>query len=257
MGNRSGSSLEFRDHREYQPGDDLRRIDWSAFARTDKLTVKLYREEVSPHLDLIIDGSRSMALENSVKAPATLTLAALLIQAASNATYSHNTWLVQERCQKVGNGHDRPSVWEGIDFEYRENPFESLTRSRPTWHRQGMRALLSDLLWPGNPQLVLQHLAEGASGVVVVQILATVDIDPSVSGNVRLTDSETDEIYEIFIDASAIRRYRDTLAHHQQNWHLACKQVGATLVTVVAENIINHRDLEALMMAEILVPFKT
>jgi uncharacterized protein (DUF58 family) len=39
--NRPGSSLEFMDHREYQPGDDLRRIDWSAFARSDRLTLKL------------------------------------------------------------------------------------------------------------------------------------------------------------------------------------------------------------------------
>ena len=36
MGKRPGSSLEFIDHREYQPGDDLRRIDWSGFARSDK-----------------------------------------------------------------------------------------------------------------------------------------------------------------------------------------------------------------------------
>ena len=56
MGKRPGSSLEFIDHREYQPGDDLRRIDWSGFARSDKLTVKLYRDEVSPHLDIVIDG---------------------------------------------------------------------------------------------------------------------------------------------------------------------------------------------------------
>ena len=57
MGKRPGSSLEFIDHREYQPGDDLRRIDWGGFARSDKLTVKLYRDEVNPHLDVVIDGS--------------------------------------------------------------------------------------------------------------------------------------------------------------------------------------------------------
>ncbi len=46
LGRSIGSSLEFMDHREYQPGDDLRRIDWSAYARSDNLTVRLYREEV-------------------------------------------------------------------------------------------------------------------------------------------------------------------------------------------------------------------
>src|SRR2546422_10183740 len=61
-GRRAGSSIDFQDYREYQPGDDLRFIDWGIYARSDKLTVKLYREEVTPHLDLILDGSRSMSL---------------------------------------------------------------------------------------------------------------------------------------------------------------------------------------------------
>src|ERR1700689_4151276 len=63
-GRRSGSSIDFQDYREYQPGDDLRFIDWGIYARTDRLTIKLFREEVIPHLDLVIDGSRSMSLEN-------------------------------------------------------------------------------------------------------------------------------------------------------------------------------------------------
>ena len=48
LGALAGSSLEFKDHRDYQPGDDLRRIDWNAFGRSDKLTLKLFREEINP-----------------------------------------------------------------------------------------------------------------------------------------------------------------------------------------------------------------
>src|SRR5262249_59820670 len=50
LSQRSGSSLEFKDYRDYQPGDDLRHIDWNAFARSDQLSIKLFREEVHPHL---------------------------------------------------------------------------------------------------------------------------------------------------------------------------------------------------------------
>src|SRR5215211_1157838 len=78
MGQRAGSSLEFKDHRDYQPGDDPRRIDWNAFARSDKLIVKLFREEISPHLDIVLDGSRSMAIGESLKAEAAVALAAAL-----------------------------------------------------------------------------------------------------------------------------------------------------------------------------------
>src|SRR5262252_9355854 len=89
LGRQAGTSLEFRDHRDYQPGDDLRRIDWNAYARSDRLTVKLYREEISPHLDIIVDGSRSMAIESSAKARAALGLPAAFAVAAENAGYSH------------------------------------------------------------------------------------------------------------------------------------------------------------------------
>ena len=66
----AGSSLDFKDYREYQPGDDLRHIDWHVYGRTDKLTVKLFREEVTPHADIVLDGSVSMRLEDSAKAEA-------------------------------------------------------------------------------------------------------------------------------------------------------------------------------------------
>src|SRR5262249_19380726 len=81
LGQRSGSSLEFKDHRGYEPGDDLRHIDWNAYARSDQLTVKLFREEVTPHLDIVVDGSRSMALEGTPKAGACVALAAFFATA--------------------------------------------------------------------------------------------------------------------------------------------------------------------------------
>ena len=64
----AGSSLDFLDFREYHPGDDLRRLDWSVYARTDREVVKLYREEVFPRLDIVLDSSRSMDLPGTAKA---------------------------------------------------------------------------------------------------------------------------------------------------------------------------------------------
>ena len=57
-----GSSLEFQDRRLYEAGDDVRHLDWRAFARTDELFVRQYREEIQPRLELLIDDSRSMAV---------------------------------------------------------------------------------------------------------------------------------------------------------------------------------------------------
>jgi uncharacterized protein (DUF58 family) len=252
LGQRSGSSLEFRDHRDYQPGDDLRRIDWNAFARSDKLTVKLYREEISPHLDIVLDGSRSMALAASAKLRAAVGLAAIFSVAAENAGYTHNAWLAREACIPIPNGNSRPSSWTGIEFDVRSNPIDAFTRLSPKFSRMGMRALISDLLWLGEPLTVLQHLANNASSVVIIQVLAEADINPPERGRVRLIDSETEEQREIFIDEATIKRYRDALARHQQHWHRACRQAGAVMVNIVAEEIVGGWNLEALVNAEIL-----
>ncbi|MGH9935750.1 MAG: DUF58 domain-containing protein [Blastocatellia bacterium] len=255
LGRQAGASLEFRDHRDYQPGDDLRRIDWNAFARSDRLTVKLYREEISPHLDIVLDGSRSMALEPSAKARAAIGLAAAFAVAAENAGYSHNAWLAREYVAPVANGANRPASWRSLDLDFRGNPAESLTRTPPRFRRQGMRVLISDLLWLGEPTAVLQSLARDAASLVIAQTLAVVDANPlgwAERGRVRLVDSETDEQREIFIDDGAIRRYREALARHQQNWRHACRQIGAVMVNVIAEEVVADWNLEALVKAGVL-----
>ena len=252
MGKRPGSSLEFIDHREYQPGDDLRRIDWGGFARSDKLTVKLYRDEVNPHLDVVIDSSCSMALENSPKAQATLGLAAAFAIAASNVGYSHTAWIAGDGCRQVDNGADRPSIWEGLDFNYRGDISTSLAKLPPSWRPFGLRVLLSDLLWHSDPLKVLAQFAERATAIIVVQVLAEADVNPTERGNIRLVDSETDAVQEIFVDAVAEKRYRAAFTRHQESWHLAAKQTGTIMTTVVAEEILSDWRLETLVAAEVL-----
>ena len=79
-----------------------------------------------------------------------------------------------------------------------------------------MRVLLSDLLWPSDPLAALSRLAERATAVILVQVLAEVDVNPIERGNIRLVDSETDEVQEIFLDTVAEKRYRAAFAHHQE-----------------------------------------
>ena len=62
LGAGSGQSTEFMDHRVYVAGDDVRRIDWSATARTDQLLIKRYQEEIRPSVVLLVDDSKSMAV---------------------------------------------------------------------------------------------------------------------------------------------------------------------------------------------------
>src|SRR5277367_3096745 len=81
LGVGAGSSIDFQDHRPYLPGDDPRYIDWRAYARTGTYMMKMYREEVSPQVDLVLDASRSMGFEEK-KRTRTLELACFCARSA-------------------------------------------------------------------------------------------------------------------------------------------------------------------------------
>ena len=66
-GGRGGSSVEFADFREYMPGDDIRRIDWNAYGRSEKLFIKLFMQEQEGMYTVVLDTSRSMKADMTEK----------------------------------------------------------------------------------------------------------------------------------------------------------------------------------------------
>lgn len=249
LGRRAGSSIDFQDYREYQPGDDLRFIDWSVYARTDRLTIKLFREEVTPHLDLIVDASRSMNLEGSDKARAAAALAALLATAAANAQCSRAIWLAGEGVHRLANDTHAPSAWRGFELNSPRTLEQAFDIASPKLRRLGVRVLISDLLWPGLPLQTVRRLREGAAALFVIQLLGRDDAAAPEPGSLRLVDSETEETSEIFIDATVAKQYRDNLAQLQQSWDEACRQSGARMTTLIAEDWEDSlRELETIQL---------
>jgi uncharacterized protein (DUF58 family) len=251
-GRRAGSSIDFQDYREYQPGDDLRFIDWGIYARTDRLTIKLFREEVTPHLDLILDGSRSMNLADTAKAGAVARLAALLATAAANAQCTQAVWLSGEGFQRLPNDTLTPSAWNQLALESHRTPEQSFEILPPKFRRLGIRVFISDLLWPGEPLHLLRRLRDGAAALFVIQLLARDDANPPEHGNLRVVDSETGAESEIYIDSTIARQYADNLAKLQQSWSDACRQCGALLTTLIAEDL--EASLAELEAMQLLIP---
>ena len=251
LGRLVGESMEFMDHREYQPGDDLRRLDWAAYARSDKMIVKLYRQEVCPHLDVVLDGSRSMALRGSDKNRAAVGLAAALCTAAGNAGHAHRAYLAGRGCRPITGGAHSPTLWQGLTFDSQESPPDSFRTLPPKWRPQGIRAIISDLLWLGDPLELLMGLSDRAAAVYVLQVLAADDVNPPHRGNVRLVDSEDGRMEEIFLDATASARYQSNLQRHRESWHRAARQVGAVFVPLVAEQLCANWDFSPLVEAGI------
>ncbi|HXT11783.1 MAG TPA: DUF58 domain-containing protein [Candidatus Angelobacter sp.] len=252
LGRRAGSSIDFQDYREYQPGDDLRFIDWSIYARSDRLSIKLFREEVTPHLDLVVDGSRSMSLEDSEKSAAAAKLTALLATAAANAQCSHAVWLSGDGFNRIPNDTLAASAWDKLEFASKRTPDQAFDILAPKLRRLGIRVFISDLLWPGNPLQTVRRLREGAAMLFVIQLLAREDANPPEHGSVRLVDVETDEVTEIYIDSNTQKQYAENLAQLQQSWDGACRQCGAQLTTIIAEDL--EKSLSGLESIQLIVP---
>jgi uncharacterized protein (DUF58 family) len=251
-GRRAGSSIDFQDYREYQPGDDLRFIDWGIYSRSDRLVVKLFREEVTPHLDLILDGSASMNLPDTAKPAALAQLAALLATAAANAQCTQAVWLSGDGFQRLPNDTLPPSAWDQLALGSRRTPDQAFDILPPRLRRLGVRVLVSDLLWPGNPVAALRRLRAGAAALFVIQLLAREDLAPPEHGNLRVVDSETGAESEIYVDSHVAKQYSENLARLQQAWDDACRQCGARLVTLVAEDL--EPSLAELQAIQLLAP---
>lgn len=249
----AGESMEFMEHREYQPGDDLRRMNWSAYARSDRLIVKVFRQEVCPHFDLLLDVSKSMALEGTQKQRAALGIAAALASAAENSGFSKRIYQTSRGCVEVQGGNRRPAEWGGIEFSSTISPAEAVRIHPPAWRPHGIRAMVSDFLWLGNPKEILNSMTDRAAEVVLIQILAAEDANPSELGNHRFIDSETGEAMELYVDAAGRNRYLQNLNRHQQEWRAAARQMGAHFFTFIAEDLCRDWDFSELVKGEVLM----
>ncbi len=252
LGSGVGNSIEFMDYREYTPGDDLRRIDWSAYARSDRLVIKLNREEVTPHLDLLIDISRSMALAESEKPVATVGMAAALAAAANNARMSRRVYAAGLRLEPLPGGEGEPESWRGPTFVEEASLTRALHEIAVPLRRQGVRVLISDLLCEDDPWPIVSRLAEGASASYLVQVLARQDIDPAWSGDLRLIDSESGILRELRLDGGALTRYQQQLDRLRNQWRAACQRAGVVMVELEAEEVTESWDLGKLVQAEML-----
>lgn len=237
LGHGVGASLEFQDYREYQPGDDLRRLDWRAYGRTDRLMVRLHREEIQPHTDIVSDLSASMTVPET-KAQAAILLAGAFAEASfqdglSVAWHGYgNGWLSLFPKANAFPPCALPPFAGGWTLP------EALSEPAPHLVRRGIRICISDFLWEDNPEPALRRLATHAAAVLLVQVLAAEELDPPPHGPVNLVDAETGERLDLQIGPAELTAYRERLARHQQAWRDAATRSGCRLLAVRAEDLL-------------------
>jgi uncharacterized protein (DUF58 family) len=211
MGTAAGTSTDFLDHRPYVAGDDIRRIDWGAFARTDQLLLKRFQEEIRPVVDIWIDGSSSMKISER-KAQQCIDIAAFFYQLAKNAA-------VDVQLRVLGKGRIQPEhiLLGEMTFDGRESLEDTLKEESFSVRRGSHIILLSDFLSPHDPRRIIASFRNRAATVTFIQILAQEDLVIEEGSSVLLQDSETEEIIEMDLDSSSIALYYERLAQLQED----------------------------------------
>lgn len=236
-GARLGGGIEFHDRRGYTAGDDLRRMDWSALARSDQMLVRLSREEVAPRLELLLDLSKSMEVEPA-KAQLTRDLACFLARLARGVGWPLLVVGLGTQPRRI-DGSVLLERARGGDLD-RELSFEpappaaSLVPAARSLLRPGaLRLVLSDFLG-GDFEPALAPLADGAGAVGLVQVLGSEEAEPKAGGRARLVDAETGAFAEVELDRTAVERYLARLEGLRGALALGARRVGGSFASLVA-----------------------
>jgi len=232
----SGSSLDFQDHRAYQPGDDPRHINWQAYARTGHHTMKLFREEVRPIVELVVDVSRSM-FYNPLKARLSAALAFLIIQsaAATGAAIRVHT-LCGGAAKTIDTSALAGTRWLADALATStEDPAAPPDPARVELRANTVRVFLSDLLFPGDPERMLQNLGGRGSMLVILAPYLNEEATPVWDGNCEFIDVERESHHPGKIDTNLLKRYRTAYSNHFDLWRKAAVRHQAPVARIPAD----------------------
>jgi uncharacterized protein (DUF58 family) len=232
---RRGESVEFADYRNYVVGDDLRFLDWNIYARLERLLLKIFLEEEDLNVTLLLDCSASMDWGNPHKGLYAKRVAAALayiglVHQDRISIYAYADSLLHEMRGVRG----RRMVSRVIEF-LREVPlagpsnFAVAARRFALRHRgRGVVIVLSDFLDKGGYADGLRYLLGQHLDLYVVQLLSPEEIDPPLTGDLRLVDVEDEEQAEVTITRPLLDKYKATLTAYCRELRDYCTRRGVS-----------------------------
>lgn len=251
-----GSSLEFSDYRHYSLGDDFRYIDWGMYARTDKLYVKLFKEEEDLLTYVFLDASASMgfpATDRKFEKAVAIALALAYVALAAGDR-------VMIRVLAGSGPHPPPSFVIGrhriVDLAQRLRSFkpggqadlaEVLARDLVGIRRAGKVFVVSDfLMMPNSVTRGLGLFTAATMDVTAVQILGAREISgQGLTGDVEVVDAETGEHLRVSMGTREREQYRNTLMRLSREIRVYCLKRGMHYALYVTDQDFHQFFLKA------------
>ncbi len=194
---RYGSSCDFADYRDYMPGDDIKKIDWNAYARFDKLYYKLYLDERQVHTRIYIDASRSMGYGHGKKDIQAIRVAATIAYLSVCEMDKVSVYVLREHgAEEIISamfGRERYYMEIGklndILFEGDSYISDGILPS-VVGYGDGMSVIISDFLTDNDFESAIDYLCGKKRDVFCMQILSKEELVPKARGKMHFFDSE-------------------------------------------------------------------
>ena len=259
----SGSSVEFSDYRTYAPGDEFRRIDWNAYARLERLFVRLYRAEEDLSLAVVLDASASMGWGKPSKG----RLAAQLAGALAFIALQSGDRVALAACREAGVVQRLPALrgagaalaaWrllERLEFGGATDLNAALAASARHLTGAGLTVIVSDLFSPTGYQQGIDALLARRQDVLLVHVLSPDEVQPPADllGEWRLLDTEPMAPLDATITPGVLKSYRRLLEGFRREAADFCRRRGLTYVPLRSDVNLQDVLLRTFRTAGILV----
>jgi uncharacterized protein (DUF58 family) len=228
-----GFSVEFTEHRQYMPGDELKRIDWKVYAKTDRFFVREYEEETNLRAYLVLDSSGSMSYSTGkvTKLEYASLLAASLSYLLLHQKDSAGLVTFSDRIEQYVPPRSSPAhlavllrQLAGLKPGGDTNVTDALHQLAERIRRRGLVIIMSDL-WdePAAVLSALRHFRHRKHEVLVFHIMDPNERLFGFSNPVVLRDLETGQ--EMTVDPRVIRNeYQQTFDAHFREFEHDCRE---------------------------------
>jgi uncharacterized protein (DUF58 family) len=219
-----GFSQEFAEYRAYNPGDDLRHVDWNVYARTERMYLRRYRGETNSWLTVLLDASNSMQFgSHSVNKMdyarylvASLFYLAIHCQrdAAGLITFDDEIRNYIRPSTRQGQLHRLLAGLEQAEARARTDFSKPMRYFQEFLRRRGMVLIVSDF-WESPESIIrtIEPLRYLGNEVVLFHVLDPKDVRPELNGPSILVDMETEQHLEVTPDYTK-KEYREKIDAH-------------------------------------------
>ncbi len=231
-----GSSLDFSDYRPYQPGDDVRQVDWNVYARTKRHYIKRFLDEQELSLTIYLDCSSSMGLEEKKWQTAkALTAAIAHIGLANDDRVSIIP--VSKRnvpfLNKKGIVFSKQMVQQIEMFKssVEDRFFEQLPQFRQP--KSMLSFLISDCLEQVDEMIKQMKVLQAHQQLRVVHLLSEIELTPTMSGDLQLINVEQEtDIVQVSVNRQVLKQYEQRLRQHCFTLEKQCNERGIGYIQV-------------------------